>query len=227
MLRALGTVLVIAGIGCGSTEMSGETGSTSGTGSTGTTTSTSGTASTTSTGEAPTSSSSTTGEPGGNLLLSDKFLNIAHRGGASLRPEETLLAFEHALAVGADVLEFDVHASSDGVIVAMHDGTVDRTTDGTGPIKAQTLAQLRALDAGYRAFDTAQVYGNEAEVGAALAEGGVAREELCIVTKVHPENYGEADFLQRIGRCIHELLYARRHVADTLVPGGRDDVPLA
>lgn len=141
---------MIAGIGCGSTEMSGETGSTSGTGSTGSTTGTAGTASTTSTGEVPTSSSSTTGEPVGNLLLSDKFLNIAHRGGASLRPEETLLAFEHALAVGADVLEFDVHASSDGVIVAMHDGTVDRTTDGTGQIKAQTLAQLRALDAGYR-----------------------------------------------------------------------------
>lgn len=89
------------------------------------------------------------GEPG-NLLLSDRFLNIAHRGGGKLRPEETLPAYEHALAVGADVLELDVHATADGVIVAMHDETVDRTTDGTGLIHDMTFAELRALDAGYR-----------------------------------------------------------------------------
>lgn len=71
---------------------------------------------------------------------------------------------------------------------------------GTFPLTGERLraAVASALDAGYRAFDTAQVYGNEAEVGAALAEGGVAREELCIVTKVHPENYGEADFLPSV-----------------------------
>lgn len=88
------------------------------------------------------------GEPG-NLLLSDRVLNIAHRGGGRLRPEETLPAFEHALAVGADVLEFDVHATADGVLVAMHDDTVDRTTDGTGAIKNLSFAELRAFDAGY------------------------------------------------------------------------------
>lgn len=90
----------------------------------------------------------TTGEPG-NPLVSDGFLVIAHRGGGALRPEETLPAFEHALAVGADVLEFDVHLTADGAVVAMHDETVDRTTDGTGAIKDKTLAELRALDAGY------------------------------------------------------------------------------
>jgi len=112
-----------------------------------------------STTEAPTTSTTSSGttaaetdteEPVGNLLLSDKFLNIAHRGGGDLRPEETLPAFENALAVGAEVLEFDVHASSDGVIVAMHDGTVDRTTDGAGAVKAMTFRELRGLDAGYR-----------------------------------------------------------------------------
>ena len=54
-------------------------------------------------------SESETGEPEGNLLLSDKRLNIAHRGGGRLRPEATLPAFENALAVGADVIEFDLH----------------------------------------------------------------------------------------------------------------------
>ncbi|PCC71253.1 glycerophosphoryl diester phosphodiesterase [Nannocystis exedens] len=151
MLREIGAALLLSCSACGSPGMSGETGDASGS----TTTST-GSTTTGGTSEAPTTSSSTTeagsetGQPPGNLLLSDKFLNIAHRGGGLLRPEETLPAFEHALAVGADVLEFDVHASSDGVLVAMHDATVDRTTDGTGAIKAQTLDELRALDAGYR-----------------------------------------------------------------------------
>jgi glycerophosphoryl diester phosphodiesterase len=88
-------------------------------------------------------------EPPGNLLLSDQLLNIAHRGGGRLRPEATLVAFEHALEVGAEVIEMDVHASSDGVVVVMHDDTVDRTTDGSGSIKDMTFAELRMLDAGY------------------------------------------------------------------------------
>jgi len=92
-------------------------------------------------------------EPLGNLLLSDKLLNIAHRGGGRLRPESTLLAFEHALSVGADVLEMDLHATADGVIVVIHDTTVDRTTDGSGAVAELDFAELRMLDAGY-AFTT-------------------------------------------------------------------------
>lgn len=88
-------------------------------------------------------------EPPGNLLLSDQFLNIAHRGGGLLAPEATLPAFENALVVGADVLEMDLHASSDGVVVVIHDDTVDRTTDGTGAVKDMTFEELRMLDAGY------------------------------------------------------------------------------
>jgi glycerophosphoryl diester phosphodiesterase len=92
-------------------------------------------------------------EPLGNLFLSDKLLNIAHRGGGHLRPESTLLAFEHALSVGADVLEMDLHATADGVIVVLHDTTVDRTTDGSGAVAELDFAELRMLDAGY-AFTT-------------------------------------------------------------------------
>lgn len=88
--------------------------------------------------------------PADNVLLCGEPLLIAHRGGAALRPEETLLAFENAAALGADVLELDVHSSSDDEVVCIHDDTVDRTTDGTGAVHDLSLAQLRALDAGYR-----------------------------------------------------------------------------
>lgn len=76
-------------------------------------------------------------------------LVIAHRGGRRLAPENTLPAFEAALAAGADVLEMDVHATADGALVVMHDHTVDRTTDGMGEIAALRLDEIRALDAGY------------------------------------------------------------------------------
>lgn len=79
----------------------------------------------------------------------DRPLVIAHRGGARLAPENTLPAFEAALAAGADVLETDARATADGVVVLIHDHTVDRTTDGEGEVAALTLAELEALDAGH------------------------------------------------------------------------------
>lgn len=74
---------------------------------------------------------------------------IAHRGGAGLRPENTLAAFSHAVEIGADVLEMDVQRTADGKIVCLHDRTVDRTTDGRGLAEALTLGELRKLDAGH------------------------------------------------------------------------------
>jgi glycerophosphoryl diester phosphodiesterase len=75
---------------------------------------------------------------------------IAHRGGPGDdgAREGTLAAFQAAVDAGADWLEFDVRTTSDGVLVVLHDPTVDRTTDGTGAIAGMTLAQVRALDAG-------------------------------------------------------------------------------
>lgn len=74
---------------------------------------------------------------------------IAHQGGDGLWPSNTLYAFERALDLGVDVLEMDVHASQDGVIVLSHDETVERLTDGTGLIKEMTLAEIKELDAAY------------------------------------------------------------------------------
>ena len=57
---------------------------------------------------------------------------IAHRGGSRLRPENTLAAFEHAVALGVDAIECDVHLSRDREPVVIHDPTLDRTTDARG-----------------------------------------------------------------------------------------------
>jgi glycerophosphoryl diester phosphodiesterase len=82
-------------------------------------------------------------------VADDRVLVLAHQGGDGEWPSNTLFAFENAAALGVDVLEMDVHTSSDGEIVVIHDGTVDRTTDGSGEVSAMTLAELQALDAGY------------------------------------------------------------------------------
>jgi glycerophosphoryl diester phosphodiesterase len=75
---------------------------------------------------------------------------VAHRGGAALWPENTLLAFRSAVRdYGIDVLELDLHVSKDGVLVVSHDPTLERCTDGAGPLSELTVAQLQALDAGY------------------------------------------------------------------------------
>jgi glycerophosphoryl diester phosphodiesterase len=73
----------------------------------------------------------------------------AHRGGAALRPENTLPSFDHGLALGADGLELDVHLSRDGVVVVHHDETLERTTGGRGRIAAHTADELAQTDAGY------------------------------------------------------------------------------
>ena len=71
----------------------------------------------------------------------------AHRGGAALRPENTIAAFDHGMAAGADGLEFDVHLSKDGVVVVHHDDTLERTTSGRGALANLTAAELAGLDA--------------------------------------------------------------------------------
>lgn len=73
---------------------------------------------------------------------------IAHRGASADAPQNTLAAFDAAARAGAQMIEIDVHLTSDGVPVVIHDRTVDATTDGTGQVGGHSLAALRALDAG-------------------------------------------------------------------------------
>src|SRR5512145_3196062 len=77
-----------------------------------------------------------------------KPLIFAHRGASAHAPENTLAAFELAIAQNADALELDVKLSADGHAVVIHDTTVDRTTGSEGRVKDLSLAELRSLDAG-------------------------------------------------------------------------------
>lgn len=85
----------------------------------------------------------------GNPWLASPPLVLAHRGGAHEAPESTLFAYRSALAAGADVLEVDLRATSDGALVVLHDDDVARTTDGAGEVATMTLAQVQALDAAW------------------------------------------------------------------------------
>ena len=76
------------------------------------------------------------------------FMVIAHRGASSYAPENTLAAFDLALRMGVRHIELDVDFTSDGHLVVIHDDTVDRTTNGSGPVTSHTLAALRGFDAG-------------------------------------------------------------------------------
>lgn len=77
-------------------------------------------------------------------------LVVAHRGAAAVAPENTMEAYRRAVELGADAIELDVQLTADGQLALMHDETVERTTDLTGPIASMTLEQLRGADAGFR-----------------------------------------------------------------------------
>ena len=86
-------------------------------------------------------------------------LVMAHQGGADLAPSNTMAAFRNAAQMGVDVLELDVHTTQDGVVVVIHDATVDGTTNGTGRVHDLTLSDLQTLDAGYQfSTDNGQTY---------------------------------------------------------------------
>lgn len=73
---------------------------------------------------------------------------IAHRGFSASAPENTLVALEAGIEAGADAVEFDLHSTEDGIPVLLHDSTLDRTTDGSGPVHRRTFDEISGLDAG-------------------------------------------------------------------------------
>lgn len=81
-------------------------------------------------------------------MTTQDFMAIAHRGASSYAPENTFAAFDLAIQMGVNHIELDVHSTRDRHIVVIHDETVDRTTNGAGPVTSHTLAALKALDAG-------------------------------------------------------------------------------
>jgi glycerophosphoryl diester phosphodiesterase len=90
----------------------------------------------------------TIGAVGSGFLDHPRPLAFAHRGGASHFPENSWKAFEHAVGLGYDYLETDAHATADGTVVAFHDKTLDRVTDGSGKIAELTAARVAAARIG-------------------------------------------------------------------------------
>jgi glycerophosphoryl diester phosphodiesterase len=84
-----------------------------------------------------------------NPFRTGRTLVIPHAGGDGMYPENTMVAYERSLALGGDVIDLDVRLTRDGVLVALHDSTVDRTTDGRGQVAEMSFAELQQLDAGW------------------------------------------------------------------------------
>ena len=81
-------------------------------------------------------------------MNSNKLLNVAHRGASGHAPEHTLASYKLGDEMKGDYIEIDLQMTKDGKLIAMHDESVDRTTNGTGLVKDYTLEQLKELDAG-------------------------------------------------------------------------------
>lgn len=80
--------------------------------------------------------------------MTRRYRIVAHRGASAYEPENTLRAFQRAIELGADMSELDVQLSKDGVLIVMHNSSVDETTSGHGQVRDLTLAELEQLDAG-------------------------------------------------------------------------------
>ena len=109
-----------------------------------------------------------------------EFLVIAHRGGRSLGPENTLYTYRRAVDLGVDVLEIDVQLTQDNQLAVIHDKTVDRTTNGSGTVASYKLADLQMLDAAYH-WSTGKINPNS------LRDKGIKIPSLAEVFQLFPQ----------------------------------------
>ena len=113
---------------------------------------------------------------------------MAHRGNRVACPENTLAAFQRAIEDGADILETDLHLSSDGAFMCIHDASVDRTTNGSGAVAEKTLVELKSLSAFYgRAGFEAETIPTLKEVAAVLPSNVALALELKTDRFLEPE----------------------------------------
>ncbi|KOO47657.1 glycerophosphodiester phosphodiesterase [Priestia koreensis] len=84
----------------------------------------------------------------GDLLSPKRIVTIAHRGASGYAPEHTMSSYQLAYKMKADYIELDLQMTKDGQLIAMHDETLDRTTNGSGAVKDHTLREIKQLDAG-------------------------------------------------------------------------------
>jgi glycerophosphoryl diester phosphodiesterase len=145
---------------------------------------------------------------------------IGHRGAAAVAPENTVESIEHGVAGGAHAIEVDIHVTTCGTLVAIHDSTLDRTTDGTGAVEVNDLATLRRLDAGYEYtpdFGRSFPFRGKGIRIATLDEAAEAAGNLPMVIEVKTPS---------AGRALADWLTGRPDRARFLV-GGFDQVAVA
>ncbi|WPB82970.1 glycerophosphodiester phosphodiesterase [Sediminicoccus rosea] len=151
----------------------------------------------------------------------------SHRGGAFLWPENSLLAFRKALTWPAEQIEFDVHASAEGEPVVIHDATLDRTTDGSGPVVAMPWGELQRL----------RVKGTGGECVPHLSEVaaliGPSAQRLRLEVKADPEKRPYPGLVARCGRLLDSLglkprtimmSFERPSVAEAAALGGFEQI---
>jgi glycerophosphoryl diester phosphodiesterase len=156
----------------------------------------------------------TAGAAGSTVGDRPRFLEVhAHRGGAGLAPENTLAAFRKALELGVNALEMDLHVTRDGVVVVIHDETLDRTTDGRGDVGDLSLEGVKRSDAGGKfapAFRGERVPSLR-EVIDLVKTSGNGRVRLDLELKYHQDRPGRPeDFEERVLEILRETGFAER-----------------
>lgn len=112
---------------------------------------------------------------------------ISHRGAAAFAPENTLAGVAEAIRQGARFVEVDVQRSADGVLVLIHDSTVDRTTDGTGEVGQLTWGEMQGLDAG--SHFSPGFAGEPIPTLESLLESTAGRDVILILEAKDPQRY--------------------------------------
>lgn len=141
-------------------------------------------------------------------------LVVGHRGAAGVAPENTLPSLRRALEAGADTVEVDIQCTADDRLVLLHDPTLDRTTDGSGPVEEHTLEEVRTLDAGHGFTPDdgrTHPYRGEGVRVPTLAEAVELLEDRPLVVEVKSE---------RGGRRLGEWLEERPTVGRRVLVGG-------
>src|SRR5215207_7420008 len=152
----------------------------------------------------------------------------AHRGASAIHPENTLRAFRHALAIGVDGNELDVHATADGIPVVIHDRAVERTTDGAGYIDEMPLARLATFDAGDgervpTLADVLSLVGDAAHLDIEIKGAGIERAVLEVLAEYPDVRWAISSFAWDTLRTMRQLDPAAEvwplaeHVDDDLI----------
>ncbi len=154
-----------------------------------------------------------------------------HRGASAEQPENTLAAFRRAIELEIAGVELDVHLSADGVPVVIHDDTLDRTTDGSGPVSGHTVEQLRALDAGNGEYvptlaEVLALFGPEQHVNIEIKSNAAGQAVIDVVDGMPDLRWAISSFdwsvlryvkAQRPGADLWPLTYGPRESMDEVI----------